>query len=233
MASALVLQHVAVEGPGLIGEVLAARGVRLDLVRIFAGEPVPARLEHDALVVMGGPMGVYDADRHPHLAAELRLLEHACAAARPVLGTCLGSQLLAAALGARVYPNTRKEIGWHEVTLAPAAAEDALLGGAPARFTPLHWHGDVFELPAGAVPLAASALTATQAFRHGRNAWGLLFHLELDRAQLDTWMTAFAAELAAEALDPAAILAPADARLAAARPVGREIFTRFAAHLVG
>lgn len=229
MATALVVQHVAVEGPGLLGAALQARGVALRTVRVFAGQPVPARCDADALVVMGGPMGVYEDDRYPHLRDERRLIESALAAGLPLLGTCLGSQLLASALGARVYPNTRKEIGWHAVELTAAAGDDALLGGAPDRFTPVHWHGDVFDLPAGAVSLARSALTAHQAFRHGANAWGLLFHLELDRAQLDSWLVAFADEMRAAGIAPAAITADADARLAAAAAVGAQVFARFAA----
>ena len=181
MATALVLQHIDVEGPGLLGAALQARGVTLRTVRPYAGEPVPARCDADALVVMGGPMGVYESDRYPHLSDELRLIEATVADGRPVIGTCLGSQLLAAALGARVYPNTRKEIGWHDVELTDAARDDALLGGVPRRFTPVHWHGDIFDLPAGAVHLAASAITRHQAFRYGANVYGLLFHLELDR----------------------------------------------------
>lgn len=231
MPRALVVQHVAVEGPGLLGAALQARGVALRTVRVFAGEPVPAGCEADALVVMGGPMGVYDGDRHPHLRDELRLIESALAAGRPIIGTCLGSQLLAAALGARVYPNTRKEIGWHEVALAAAARDDALLAGAPDRFTPVHWHGDVFDLPAGAVHLARSALTPHQAFRHGDNAWGLLFHLELERPQLDSWLTAFADEMRDAGVAPEAITADADQRLAAAAAVGTRVFDAFAARI--
>lgn len=232
MPSALVIQHVAVEGPGALGEALRARGVTLRPVRVFAGDPVPACCDAEALVVMGGPMGVYEDDRHPHLRDERRLIESALAAGQPIIGTCLGSQLLASALGARVYPNSRKEIGWYEVALAGAAADDALFAGAPPRFTPVHWHGDVFDLPAGAAHLASSAITPHQAFRHGSNAWGLLFHLELDRPQLDSWLTAFADEMAAAGIAPAAITAAADQHLAAARAVGARVFDRFAA-LVG
>ena len=229
MPTALVLQHVAVEGPGGLGAALRARGVTLRTVRIFAGEPVPARCEADALVVMGGPMGVYESDRHPHLRDERRLIEATLAAGRPLIGTCLGSQLLASALGARVYPNTRKEIGWHDVELTGAAGDDALFRGVTRRFTPLQWHGDVFDLPAGAVHLAASQLTPHQAFRHGSNAYGLLFHLELDRPQLDSWMTAFAAELDQAGIAPGNVLTEADRRLGAAAAIGAAVFDEFAA----
>jgi GMP synthase (glutamine-hydrolysing) len=228
MPTALVLQHIDVEGPGLLGTALRRRGIELRTVRTHAGEPVPARCDADALVVMGGPMGVYESDRYPHLTDEMRLIESTVAAGKPTIGTCLGSQLLAAALGARVYPNTRKEIGWHDVELTDAARDDALLGAAPRRFTPVHWHGDVFDLPAGAVHLAASAITAHQAYRYGANAYGLLFHLELDRAHLDSWMTAFAAELAEAGIAPGEITADADRRLAASAAIGAGVFNQFA-----
>ncbi|MDX2168270.1 MAG: gamma-glutamyl-gamma-aminobutyrate hydrolase family protein [Deltaproteobacteria bacterium] len=234
MPRALVLQHVAVEGPAALGEALQRRGVELQAVRIFAGEPVPAQLEADALVVMGGPMGVYESDRYPHLSDELRLIEATLGQGRPVIGTCLGSQLLAAALGARVYPNTRKEIGWYEVELAAAARDDRLFAAAPPRFTPVHWHGDIFDLPNGAVRLARSAISPTQAYRYGDNAYGLLFHLELRRPHLDSWMTAFADELVSEQIAPASIITPdVDARLAAADAVGAPLFDRFAALIAG
>ncbi len=228
MPTALVLQHVAVEGPAALGDVLTQRGVELRPVRIFAGEPVPTTLEADALIVMGGPMGVYESDRYPHLTDELRLIEATLAQKKPIIGTCLGSQLLAAALGARVYPNTRKEIGWYEVTLADAARDDRLFAKSPQRFSPVHWHGDIFDLPAGATRLASSAISPTQAYRYGDNAYGLLFHLELGRAHLDSWMTAFADELVDAGIDPASITTDADRRLAAAGVVGSGVFRGFA-----
>jgi len=232
MPSALVLQHLAVEGPGAIGAALRRRGVTVRTVRTYAGEPVPATLDAEALVVMGGPMGVYEQARHPHLTDEIRLIERTLAAGRPILGTCLGSQLLATALGARVYPNTRKEIGWHEVELTAAADDDALWRGIAPRFTPLHWHGDVFDLPGGAVRLAGSVLSPTQAYRHGANAYGLLFHLELDRTQIETWIAAFAGELVETGIAPQAIVGDADARLAAVAAVATPVFDRFVA-LIG
>jgi GMP synthase-like glutamine amidotransferase len=231
MPSALILQHVAVEGPGGVGAALRARGVALRTVRLFAGEPVPVHCDADALVVMGGPMGVYEQDRYPHLRDELRLIERTLRTELPVLGICLGSQLLAHALGARVYPNTSKEIGWYDVELTPGAGDDTLFAGLPRSFTPLHWHGDVFDLPTGAVPLARSRLTPQQAFRHGAAAYGVLFHLELDRPQLGSWLTAFAAELEAENIAPRSILADADRRLADAGAIGTRVFDRFAALL--
>lgn len=225
----LVLQHIALEGPGAIAGALAAEGLALDVVRADRADPVPREPgDHAALLVMGGPMGVYEADRYPSLRQERALIERFLAADRPVLGVCLGSQLLAAALGARVFPSGGQEIGWAPVELLPGAAGDPLLGSAPRTFTPLHWHGDVFDLPAGAVPLARSARTAVQAFRHGARAWGLLFHVEAEAAQVRDMVEAFPDDLRKAGLDGRAVLAEAADRLGALTPVRAQVLGAFA-----
>jgi len=225
----LVLQHEAFEGPGTLGEALS--GCELRVVCTFAGDPVPARLAEDGLVVLGGGMGVYEADRHPHLREEMSLLQDAVRSGRPVLGICLGSQLLAAALGAQVAKAPRKEIGWFEVDLLPGAADDALFAGAPESFAAFHWHGDAFALPAGAVPLAATAMTPLQAFRAGPRAWGIQFHLETDRQVLEAMLTSGAEELRDTGADAARILARAAAELPRLRALALQVFARWAALL--
>ncbi|HYR20086.1 MAG TPA: type 1 glutamine amidotransferase [Myxococcales bacterium] len=229
MKRVLVLQHEAFEGPGTLGEALS--GCELRVVCTFAGDPVPARLAEDGLVVLGGGMGVYEADRHPHLREEMSLLQDAVRSGRPVLGICLGSQLLAAALGAQVAKAPRKEIGWFEVDLLPGATDDALFAGAPASFAAFHWHGDAFALPAGAVPLAATAMTPLQAFRAGPRAWGIQFHLETDRQVLEAMLTSGAEELRDTGADAARILARAAAELPRLRALALQVFARWAALL--
>jgi GMP synthase (glutamine-hydrolysing) len=205
-----VLQHVAPEGPERIAEVLRARGFEIAVTRIDLGEPIPADVVGAAgLVVMGGPMGVYEAAEFPHLAVEQRLIERALAANVPILGVCLGSQLLAATLGARVYPGPAKEIGFFDVVVATGASKDPLFGAVPERFPALHWHGDVFDLPSGATHLARSEMTENQAFRFGENAYGLLFHLEVTAAQVEGMTKAFADEVRAANGDPVALAAQA------------------------
>lgn len=229
MSTVYVLQHIRWEPAGAIETALAAAGVAVRYVRSGEGEPVPAELDDAAgLVVMGGPMGVYEQDRYPYLTRELQLIEHTVAQGKPVLGVCLGSQLLAAALGATVRPGHRKEVGWHPVSLAEVARNDALLAGVPPSFTPLHWHGDVFDLPPGAVRLASSALTETQAFRFGRSAYGFLFHLEVTPAIVRDWATHFTADLEEVGSDADALLRGARANLPALEGLGAQVYGRWA-----
>jgi GMP synthase (glutamine-hydrolysing) len=179
-ASVLVVQHVACETLGTIEHSLPAQSLASFFVRVYEGDEMPSELGDTAgLIVMGGPMSVYESDRLPHLKLEMRLIESALKAERPVLGICLGSQLLAHVLGSKVYAGTRKEIGWHAVTLSEAAHADPLWATVPQSFPAFHWHGDVFDLPQNAVKLASSDLTTHQAFRSGNAAYGILFHLEV------------------------------------------------------
>lgn len=200
----LVLRHVPWEGLGAFAPVLDERRVPWRYVDLFAGDAVPDLRAARAVIAMGGPMGVYDAGRHSFLADEIAVVRRAALAGAPILGVCLGSQILAAALGARVAPNPRgKEIGWGPLFPGSAARDDPIARAFGPDETVLHWHGDVFELPAGAVSLASSPLTACQAFRWGRCAWGLLFHVEADEALVDAWLREPSMRDEAAALDPA------------------------------
>ena len=154
-------------------------------VEALAGDPLPSHEDVDGVVAMGGPMNVDDVERHPALAAEREWLAGAVERGMPVLGICLGAQLLARALGAEVRPGEGSEIGLARVEVHDPA--DPVLGALAPEATALHWHGDVFDLPVGATSLASSAKTEHQAFRYG-NAWGVLFHPEADAALVDAWM---------------------------------------------
>lgn len=226
----VVLQHEDCEPLGTIEDALRGAGLGFRYVRGYAGEPVPRDLgDAPGLVVMGGPMGVYETERYPFLADEMRLIEQAVARSVPVLGTCLGSQLLATTLGASVRPGAQREIGWHPVTRTEAGAEDPLWRVLPPRFIPLHWHGDVYDTPPGAVRLASSDLTPCQAFRCGPSAYGVLFHAEVTEAMVRDWTSSFADELADAGLSAPDILAPLPSHLPALQKVGRAFFDGWAA----
>jgi len=153
----VAIQHVPFEGPGLIAEVAARRGIELQPCHTYRGESLPSREEVGGLVVMGGPMGVGDTDEHPSLARERELIAETVRAGLPVLGVCLGAQLMAHSLGARVHRGAQAEIGLGTVALTEAGREDPVLGSAGLELLPvMHWHQDTFELPDGASLLARS-----------------------------------------------------------------------------
>ncbi|MFD7438248.1 type 1 glutamine amidotransferase [Streptomyces sp. NPDC059861] len=180
-----VLQHVPFEGPGLLSGAAAEAGAELRVHHLWDGDPVPGLRDTGGLVVLGGPMSALDDRRHPHLAAERRLLRQALRERVPVLGVCLGAQLLASAAGADVTRGSEPEIGPGSVTLDPAAANDPLLHGVGREMPVLHWHQDTFTLPEGALLLASSDRYPHQAFRLGPRAWGLQFHIEVDAAAVE------------------------------------------------
>jgi GMP synthase (glutamine-hydrolysing) len=182
----LVLQHIACEPPAAFEDELRARGLELVRVELDEGDPLPDWREFAAIIVMGGPMGAYEDAAHAWLGPEKRLLREAVEADVPVWGVCLGAQLLAAALGARVYKGDRPEVGVLPVELTPHAAADPVFGAAPRRFPTLQWHGDSFDLPAGATRLASSPAYPNQAFRVGRS-YGLQFHLEVSLDLATEW----------------------------------------------
>ena len=184
----LLVQHVAFEGPGAIAQAVAEAGGALTVLRMDRGDllPLPAVFAEVAgLVVMGGPMSVHDD--LAWLAEERALLRRAVEAGLPVLGVCLGAQQLAAALGAPVLEGPAPEYGVGEVHLTTAAISDPVLGPAPTPLPCVHWHGDTFGLPEGAVRLAGNAAYENQAFRFGDRAYGLQFHVEVTASLVAHW----------------------------------------------
>src|SRR5437867_6000180 len=181
----LVLRHVPAEGLGLLTNVLRDRGIHHRYLDLPRGEAPPRDLTNvGGLIVLGGPMSVYEAERHTFLRTESGLVERAFTAGRPVLGICLGAQLIASVLGARVYAGERREVGWAPITLTPEGRDDPVFGVLEPELTVFHVHGAAYELPPDARNLARSALYEQQAFRWGDLVYGLQFHLEFTETMI-------------------------------------------------
>jgi len=184
----LVLQHIACEPPGEYEDVLRELGAELVRVELDEGETLPDWRGFDALVAMGGPMDTFEEDLHPWLAGEKRAIAELAWEGKPFWGVCLGAQLLADALGARVYPGTAPEIGVLPIALTALAAADPITAGLPKTLPAFHWHSCSFDLPSGATLLASSQAYPNQVFRAGRRAYGLQCHLEVSTGLVRDWL---------------------------------------------
>lgn len=196
MKTAVTIRHVAFEDLGTLEPVLAEAGYAVHYVEAADGlAEAEVWADPDLLVVLGGPIGAYEDKAYPFLEDELRLVEARIASGRPLLGVCLGAQIIARGLGARVYPGPVKEIGWAPVCLTPEGLASCLRHAEGTAV--LHWHGDTFDLPDGATRLASSAHYENQAFAYGASVLALQFHLEAEPARLERWFVGHAAEIAA------------------------------------
>lgn len=183
------LQHAEHEDLGCIAPWLAARGHKVTVTRLQRGELPPLPSAFDWLVVLGGPMNIYQHATYPWLVAEKQLIRRALDAGTRMLGICLGSQLIADQLGGPVTRNACSEIGWHAVTLSNDGKRAAAFSGFPDQFTAFQWHGDTFTLPPDAAALMRSNACANQAFTHGKRVVGIQFHLEVTAANARNWFS--------------------------------------------
>jgi GMP synthase (glutamine-hydrolysing) len=185
--NALIIVHVESEGPGTLGAFLESSGAGVRLARVYTGERLPENIDGlNAIISMGGPMNVYEEQEYPFLKDETTLLQKAIASNLPVLGICLGAQMIAKASGARVVRSPKEEVGWGKVFVTDAGRSDLLFSGLPATLDVLQWHGDMFEIPEAGALIATGDDCPHQAFRY-RNAFGLQFHVEVTRDILADW----------------------------------------------
>lgn len=194
--SVLIVKNIITEGPGTIEDFLRKEEISFSIIELGAGELPPLLDGFDTLIVMGGPMGVYEMDEYPHLMVESRLIREAINRGMKILGICLGAQMVAHCLGAEVYPGPHKEIGWCDIELTGDGLRDSFMrslgihprvGDFWRSFKVFHWHGDTFDLPLDAQLLASSKLYKNQAFRYGNNVYGFQFHIEVTKDMLLEW----------------------------------------------
>lgn len=189
MKSVVVFQHVPYEILGTFHPLLKKKGLRIKYIN-FSRHPdaVVDVQDYDGLIILGGPMGVYEADKFPHLKLEMEQIHRAITSQKPVLGICLGAQLIAATLGAEVKPAKKKEIGWFDIEMTDAAKSDPLFKNLDSKEKVFQWHGDNLSLPKGAVWLAQSPDCPYQAFRFEEKVYGFQFHLEVDEPMIERWL---------------------------------------------
>jgi GMP synthase (glutamine-hydrolysing) len=230
--SCLAVRHVAFEDLGLLGPLVSARGYDIRYhdagIDAFGADTLVAP---DLVIVLGGPIGVYETDTYPFIGGEIAAVAARLQAGKPMLGICLGAQTMAAALGARVAPGPAKEIGWAPLTLSEAGQASVLapLGTSPV----LHWHGDNCELPAGCQGLASTAHCPVQAFARTPSQLALQFHLETEPARFEAWLVGHTVELGEAGLDPRDLRKQARTVGPAVREIGRGVLASWLDSLPG
>lgn len=192
----LIIKNIITEGPGTIEDFLRKEDISFKVVELSSGEVPPSLEDFNSLVIMGGPMGVYEIGQYPHLRIESRIIREAINRDMKVLGICLGAQMIAYCLGSNVYKGPKEEIGWQHIELAGDGIRDPFMkklaihpsvGDFWRKFKVFHWHGDTFEIPIGAVLLASSELYKNQAFRYKDNVYGFQFHIEVTGKMIKDW----------------------------------------------
>ncbi|MBM4338499.1 MAG: type 1 glutamine amidotransferase [Deltaproteobacteria bacterium] len=186
----LIIKHAEIEGPGLIGDLLVQGKIPYQMIELYLNTPLPKPEGFSHIVILGGPMNVYEEDQYPFLRNEDIFIKEAIQRGRAILGICLGAQLIAKALGAKVFKAPVKEIGWYEVSLTRVGSQDPLFSNLPKKFPVFQWHEDTFEIPRGGQLIATSSPVSHQAFRYGEAAYGLQFHLEVTKEMIRDWLEA-------------------------------------------
>lgn len=226
MKTCLVLRHVAFEDLGTLASLLQHRGFKPRYLEVGVDRLERAQIEDsDVLIVLGGPIGVYEDDKYPFLRAEVALTSGRLGLLRPTLGICLGVQVMAKALGSKVAPGPAKEIGWAPVELTAAGRTSPLRHVEGVHV--LHWHGDIFDLPPGCENLACTIHCPSQAFRRGTNLLGIQFHLEPEPQRIEAWLIGHTVELGEAKIDPSAIRQDTDRFGKRLQQIGVRIFNEW------
>lgn len=229
-SSWIVLRHSSLEGIGLLGTALRDHGIHHRGLDLYRGEPAPKDLRSvGGVIVLGGAMGLHEVEKFPFLKTELQLLERIITAGRPVLGICLGAQMIAQVLGARVYTGERREIGWGTVTLTDDAGDDPVFTDSSSPLEVFHLHGDTYELPADATQLARSAQYEQQAFEWGGVVYGFQFHLEFTESMIQRFTSEpeSVSYLRDNGIAPERLLAEAPERMARIGEAAQRIFGNY------
>jgi GMP synthase (glutamine-hydrolysing) len=190
----LIIKHIEIEGPGLIEYCLNQKSVSYQVLSLDSGVRLPKPEDFTHIVLLGGPMNVYEEDRYPFLKDEDLFIKEAIQRGKSILGICLGAQLMAKALGAKVFKAPGKEVGWYDVSLTRIGSRDPLFSDLPKTFPVFQWHEDTFEIPKAGRLIATSSPISHQAFRYGENAYGLQFHLEVTEEMITEWVETYGEE---------------------------------------
>ncbi|MBF0506319.1 MAG: type 1 glutamine amidotransferase [Nitrospirae bacterium] len=201
----LICKNIENEGPGTIEDFLEAKGISYTVLEMSGTGDMPGSSDFDTLLMMGGPMSVNEDDIYPYIKKEEMLVRDFISNGKRVLGVCLGAQIMAKALGSRVYKGAKQEIGWYDIDIADEGLKDNRIlrlathpraGDISSKFKVFHWHGETFDIPDGAVRLASSALYPNQAFRYGADAYAFQFHIEVKKSMIYEWLRNEAIDLA-------------------------------------
>ena len=219
----LIIQHIDIETPGIILNFMKEKRISFDCRKVENDNT--NLLDYDGLIIMGGPMSVNDKDHYSFIDKEIELVKHYLMIHKPILGICLGSQIIASALNSSIYRNSKQELGWHKISLSQT--NNTIFENLENNFLAFHWHGDIFNLPDNSIKLASSKISNIQAFVFQKNCYGLLFHLEVTKEIVENIVDTFKSDLVSESIDKSNILSDLEEKIEIINDNGKIIFNRW------